>query len=128
MPEWSDYRKTARTRGALALELFIVDSTPAASPAEMQDILPRHLKYQKDMEAAGHLVLAGPLSDSTGEEMSGGGMIVYRAGSFDEAQDFAANDPMHKEGGRTFALRRWLVNEGSLSVSVTLSDQNMSLK
>jgi hypothetical protein len=34
---------------------------------------------------------------------------------------------MHKAGARSFTLRRWLVNEGSISVSVTLSEQRMTL-
>ena len=63
----------------------------------------------------------------SGEEMTGGGMIVYRAASMEEAREITSHDPMHKMGGRTFTLRRWLVNEGSLSLSVWLSEQNVSL-
>jgi len=50
----------------------------------------------------------------SGEEMTGGGMIVYRAASMEEAMEITSHDPTHKMGGRTFTLRRWLVNEGSL--------------
>jgi uncharacterized protein YciI len=127
MPSWSDYRTTARARGALAWELFIVDSRPAAEPQEMARILPDHLDYQRKMEAAGSLVLAGPLSDETGEQMSGGGMIVYRVVNMDEARAMAVADPMHARGGRTFKLRKWLVNEGSLTVSVKLSTNDVTL-
>lgn len=128
MPSWSEYRETARLRGSLAFELYIVESTPAVTPDDMLEILPDHLDYQKQMEEAGKLFLAGPLSDDTGEEMTGGGMIVYRASSLDAAMDIALNDPMHKSGGRTFTLRRWLVNEGSLSLSVGLAEQKVHLK
>lgn len=127
MPKWSEYRETARSRGALAFELFIVESTLVKSPESAQAILPQHLEYQKEMEIAGKLVLAGPLSDLSGEEMSGGGMIIYRAGSISEAREIALNDPMHKSETRTFTLRRWLVNEGSISISVNLSEQRVSL-
>ena len=127
MTTWSEYRETARLRGSLAFELYIVESTPAISADEMLKILPDHLDYQKQMELAGKLFLAGPLSDASGEEMTGGGMIVYRAASMEEAREITSNDPMHKMGGRTFTLRRWLVNEGSLSLSVGLSEQNVSL-
>lgn len=125
MPSWSEYRSIARSRGALAFELYAVESKPAASPEKMQEILPRHLDYQKEMEAAGKLFLAGPLSDETGTEMSGGGLIIYRAASIDEARKIAEADPMHSEGGRTFTIRCWLVNEGAISLDVTLSDQQM---
>lgn len=128
MPTWSEYKETARLRGSLAFELYIVESTPAVAPDDMLEILPDHLDYQKKMEEAGKLFLAGPLSDDTGKEMTGGGMIVYRASSMDEALEITSNDPMHKRGGRTFTLHRWLVNEGSLTFSVGLSEQKVSLK
>lgn len=128
MPTWSEYRETARLRGSLAFELYIVESTPAIAPDEIKEILPNHLDYQKQMEKAGKLFLAGPLSDTTGEEMTGGGMIIYRASSIEEAMEITSNDPMHKSGGRTFTLRRWLVNEGSLSLSIGLSEQKVRLK
>jgi uncharacterized protein YciI len=123
MPKWAEYREIARNRGALALEFYIVESMPVGPPERIQEILPDHLHYQKKMETAGKLFLAGPLSDDTGEEMAGGGMIVYRAGSLEEARNIAVNDPMHKAGGRDFTIRRWLVNEGSLSLNITFSDQ-----
>ena len=128
MSTWSEYKETARSRGSLAFELYIVESMPAIAPEKMLEILPEHLDYQKQMEEAGKLFLAGPLSDTTGEEMTGGGMIVYRASSMEEAMKITSNDPMHKKGGRTYTLRRWLVNEGSLSLSVGLSEQKVSLK
>ena len=59
--------------------------------------------------------------------MSGGGLIVYRAGSLDEARALAEADPMHRDGKRSFTLRRWLINEGSLTVSVALAGQAISL-
>jgi uncharacterized protein YciI len=127
MPSWSQYRETARSRGALAFELYVIESTLAKSPQEAQAILPEHLEYQKKMEEKGTLVLAGPLSDPTGEQMSGGGLIIYRAASMDEAIAFANDDPMHKQGIRTFSLRRWLVNEGSITLSVGLSGQQVVL-
>jgi hypothetical protein len=109
------------------MELFLVESTPCAPPEKMQEILPEHLAYQKKIEAAGKLFLAGPLSDSSGEEMSGGGLMVYRAASMEEAHQLASEDPMHRLGGRRFAIRRWLVNEGSLSLSLKLSEQAVAL-
>jgi len=127
VPSWQEYKEIAKSRGALALELFVVESTPAGDPDLLKANLPSHLAYQKEMEAKGALVLAGPLSDPTGEEMQGCGLIVYRAPSFETAQALAEADPMHKAGARSFTLRRWLINEGSLSLSVTLSEQRMTL-
>lgn len=125
MPKWSEYKAISKERGSLALELYIVETTPKVAPDEMKKILPAHLAYQAEMEKAGKLFLAGPVSDATGEEMQGTGMIVYRAASLEEAKSIADNDPMHKEGARSYNLRRWLINEGSMNLSVGLSTKTI---
>lgn len=127
MPAWNDYKQSAKDRGSLAFELYVVESTPAVDGDELRASLPDHLAYQQKMEEAGKLFLAGPMSDATGELMEGVGMIIYRASSFEEAIEITSNDPMHKLGKRTFAVRKWLVNEGSLSFTLSLADQKMVL-
>lgn len=123
MPAWNEYKKIAKERGSLALELYVAESTPAKAMDEVKAVLPDHLQYQSGLEQAGKLAFAGPLSDPTGEEMQGVGLIIYRAASLEEAQQLAAADPMHASGTRTYTLRRWLINEGSLTLNVGLSTQ-----
>lgn len=125
MPSWKEYKDIARSRGALALELYVVESTPSATPEELRETLPDHLAYQEELETAGNLVLAGPLSDASGELMAGAGLIVYRAESLDAARALAEADPMHARDRREFRIRRWLVNEGSLNLQVRLSQQSV---
>ncbi|MFD0981413.1 YciI family protein [Tropicimonas aquimaris] len=127
MPTWNDYKRQARERGALAFELFIVRSTPARPPEELAAMLPEHLAYQARQEAAGNLVLAGPVSDPTGDMLQGEGLIIYRAESLEAARALAEADPMHASGARSFDIRRWLVNEGNLTLSVGLSGQRVTL-
>ena len=127
MPAWDDYKEEARARGSLALELHAVHSVPAATPEELKAILPDHLAYQARLEAGGLLAFAGPLSDETGTQMQGMGLIVYRAESFDHARRLAEEDPMHRTGARKFTLRKWMVNEGHLSLTVGLSAQSVEL-
>ncbi|ATI43873.1 hypothetical protein CBW24_17200 (plasmid) [Pacificitalea manganoxidans] len=121
MPDWSTYRETARSRGALALELFVVMSTPTEDGPDLAAHLPNHLDYQRQLETAGHLFLAGPMSDASGTRVEGAGLIIYRAASLDDARALADADPMHAAGARHYTLRRWMVNEGSLTVNVGLS-------
>lgn len=128
MVAWNEYKELARGRGALALELYVVESTPSSTPEKVKAVLPAHLEYQREMELNGKLVLAGPTSDATGEQMQGAGLIIYRANSMEEAEAMAKADPMHAEGARSFTLRKWLVNEGSLSISVGLSTGKASLQ
>lgn len=127
MPSWESYKAEARARGALALELYVAQSTPSGAPEAVKAALPDHLAYQAELEARGALAFAGPMSDETGALMEGIGMIVYRATSFEAAQALAEADPMHACGARTYVLRKWLINEGSLTLSVGLSGKTVSL-
>lgn len=121
MVAWADYKSEARRRSALALELYVALSTPAKAPEEVKVSLPDHLAYQAQLEREGQLAFAGPMSDESGEHMQGMGLIIYRAASLETARKLAEDDPMHKSGARSFVLRRWLINEGSLNLSVGLS-------
>lgn len=127
MVAWADYKADAKARGALALELYAAHSTPAKEPADVKAALPDHLAYQAQLERAGQLAFAGPMSDETGDHMQGMGLIIYRADSLDAARALAEADPMHKSGARSFVLRRWMINEGSVTVSAKLSTGDTSL-
>lgn len=127
MPLWTSYKTEAKARGSLAFELFVVMTTPAAGPEALKANLPAHLDYQARMEREGHLVFAGPMSDETGEQMQGMGLIVYRAPSFEAARALADADPMHASGARSYVLRRWMINEGNLTVTVGLAGQTAAL-
>ena len=128
MVAWADYKAEAKSRGALALELYAAISTPAKEPQDVKASLPDHLAYQAALERTGSLAFAGPMSDETGEHMQGMGLIIYRAEGLDAARALAENDPMHKSGARTFTLRRWMINEGSMTISVGLSTNHATLE
>ena len=127
MVAWADYKAEAKSRGALALELYVAMSTPAKEPQDVKASLPDHLAYQADLERAGSLAFAGPMSDESGDHMQGIGMIVYRAESLEAARLLAEGDPMHASGARRYVLRRWMINEGSFSLSVGLSTKHVTL-
>lgn len=121
MPKWQDYKRLAKERGALALELYVVNTKPSGPDADIPGTLPDHLAYQAKLEADGSLAFAGPVSDESGDEMFGEGMIIYRAPSLEAARALADADPMHARGVRSYTIRRWLINEGSFTLSVGLS-------
>jgi len=127
MVAWTEYKQAAQERGSLALELFVVVSTPVKPPESVKAELPGHLAYQSELEQSGALAFAGPLSDETGDHIQGTGMIVYRAESLEAARALANADPMHSSGTREFTLRRWLINEGSLSLDIKLSAQRIKM-
>lgn len=127
MVAWLEYKKAARGRGALALECYVVVSMPVQGVDFVKQHLGQHLAYQAQQEALGNLMFAGPLSDLSGEEMEGAGMIIYQTKSMDLAKDIADKDPMHLSGARTYTLRRWLINEGSMQLDLKLSAQSVKL-
>ncbi|KMW56318.1 hypothetical protein AIOL_001270 [Candidatus Rhodobacter oscarellae] len=127
MPSWADYKAHAKERGALAFEAYVAVSTPAKPPEEVAQVLPDHLAYLQQLERDGALMFAGPLSDETGEKMEAMGMLILRAASLEEARALAEGDPMHMTGARSFVLRRWLINEGSLNVGLGLSTGAITL-
>lgn len=128
MPKWKDYKAEAKSRGALAQEFFVAISTPIAEPERVKATLPDHLEYQARLEAEGSLFLAGPLSDETGDLMEGVGQIIYRAHTLEDARKLADADPMHARNVRAYVLRRWLVNEGSLQLSLRFAAQSAAME
>ena len=86
----------------------------------MENIGP-HLEYQQRMEKEGVYIAAGPHWADDGETWEGEGMIVVRAGSLDEARKIAEADPMHASGARSFRVRSWLINEGTITVKVNFA-------
>lgn len=127
MPKWEDYKSEAKGRGALAMELFVVRTWPTGDMGLVKATLPDHLAYQKEMEVTGALVMAGPVSNATGDLMEAEGMIIYRATNLEAARALADGDPMHKVGARSYDIRKWLVNEGSLSFTISLSSQSVAI-
>ncbi len=117
---WKDYQEVARGRGNMAAEFFVVESMPVEGQ-DPKAHLAEHLAYQGEREKDGSLFLAGPLSDEAGENMTGGGMIIYRAENIAAARALADGDPMHQAGARSYTIRAWLVNEGSVQVTIGLS-------
>ena len=65
---------------------------------------------------------AGPFWNDDETEWMGEGMVIVRAGSLAEAKEIAAADPMHFSGARSFTVRPWLMNEGTVTVKIRYSD------
>jgi uncharacterized protein YciI len=124
---WRDRVENAKREGLAACEFFVVLTVPAGDKAKVLETLPIHLEYQKSLEAQGILVAAGPLSDETGTEWTGKGLVVYRADDLNAARKIADADPMHKSGARTYTLLPWLMNEASFTLDIRLSGQKITL-
>ena len=118
---------SAQPEGSLAMKLYVIETTGVPERiSETRSFLPAHLEHQVDLERRGIMFGAGPLSE---EGAAGGpptsGMIIIRAESFEEARAIADADPMHANGIRTYTIRQWSLNEGTINVRVNFSDQSV---
>jgi len=108
--------------GMLRKQLYVVLTKPAQGLEPIMNVLKEHLAFQIDLEKRGIMFGAGPFWTDDEQSWEGDGMVIIRAKSLAEAKQIAASDPMHKSGARTFTVRPWLLNEGTMTIKVTYSD------
>ena len=113
-------------RKMLRKKLYVLISTPVVQPEKLKPFLMAHLEYMVGLERRGIVFASGPLADGEGPP-SGHGLTVLRAKSFAEARALAEADPFFINGLRTFELKEWTIMEGTLGLSVNLSDQSVEV-
>jgi uncharacterized protein YciI len=113
--------------GRLSLQSFVVISKATQSLMEVRKHLPAHMEYIATLETTGQLLLAGPLGDHDGDTWSGDGQLVFICADLAEAQSLAKIDPLHSSGVREYSIRPWIINVGSMRLSLKFSTQTMSI-
>lgn len=111
---------------ALKMQLYMVTST-ANSLDSVKQNLAEHRAYLRELENQNVLFAAGPLFTEDGQFFEGDGLLIYRASSTEEARQIAQADPMHRSGARSFSIRPWLLNDGKITIQVTLSEPQRTL-
>jgi uncharacterized protein len=119
---------------SLRMQLYVVTSTANSLDAVKQN-LAEHRAYLRSLEDQHVLFGAGPLWTDDGQYFEGDGMLIYRAASveaatarcFADTARVAQADPMHKSGARTFKVRPWLLNDGRITIRVTLSEPQRNI-
>ena len=115
------------SKGMLQKQLYVVFTKPTNGLGPVLENLEKHLEFQCGLERRGIMFGAGPFWADNEEDWHGEGMVIIRAGSLAEAKRIAAEDPMHKAGARSFTVRPWLLNEGTITVKITYSDGKREL-
>lgn len=110
----------------LQIELFVVTSTPNAGIDSMKRYLREHILYMIELERAGVLFASGPTLGPDGS-IDGSGLTVLRCRTLSEARDIACADPLVRHNLRHVEVRKWIVNEGSISISVRMSEATGSV-
>jgi uncharacterized protein YciI len=105
----------------LARDYWLILSTPAPTTdrAAIDAHVEEHVTWALELERQGVLLVSGPLLSGPGVG-PGSGATAIRAADEDEARLIAEGDPFVKAGLRTFEVHRWRLNEGSISVRMSL--------
>ncbi len=106
----------------LQKQMYVYFTTPTSGMGPVMENLEAHLKFQVELEKKGIMFGAGPHWTDDEKRWEGDGMVIIRAGSLAEAKEIAASDPMHASGARSFTVRPWLMNEGTVTIKLTYSD------
>jgi len=115
------------SKAMLQKQLYAVFTTPADGLGPVFANIEEHLKFQVELERKGIMFAAGPMWTDDEQSWEGEGLVIIRAASREEAVKIAETDPMHISGARTFKVRPWMINEGSLTVHFDFSTQNFEI-
>ncbi len=110
------------SKGMLQKQLYVYFTTPVSGMGPVMENLNAHLAFQVELEKKGIMFGAGPHWSEDEKRWEGDGMVIIRAGSLAEAREVAASDPMHSSGARSFTVRPWLMNEGTVTIKISYSD------
>jgi len=111
----------------LQRQLYAIFTKPTDGLGPVFAIIEEHLKFQVQLEKDGIMFAAGPLWTDDEQSWEGEGMVIVRAASRQDAIAIAERDPMHKSGARSFTVRPWLVNEGSMTITIHNSSQTFTI-
>jgi len=118
----------SKKRGYLAKQFYMVSTRPANGIGPVMDNLGPHLAFQEKLEREGIMFAAGPNWTDDEQAWEGDGTVVIRAESLAAAKEIAAGDPMHSSGARTFTVRPWFINEGSLGIELEFATGKFKLR
>tara|TARA_B100001750_G_scaffold244483_1_gene261927 strand:+ start:1086 stop:1367 length:282 start_codon:yes stop_codon:yes gene_type:complete len=80
---------------------YVILQTQLSSLEIMNEVRPEHLKYLKDIDKKGELIIAGRYKDGTG------GLIIVCTENYERAAEIAKNDPYIINDVRDFKIREY---------------------
>ena len=117
----------AASGAMLQKQLYAIFTTPTGGMGPVFANLEAHLAYQVQLEKDGVMFAAGPMWTDDEKQWGGEGMVIVRASSRAAAVAIAEQDPMHEAGARSFRVRPWMINEGSLTIRLDCSTQKFEI-
>ena len=120
-PKITKHDVLAASEGMLQKQLYAVFTSPTNGMGPVMENLEPHLEFQVKLERDGIMFGAGPFWADNEVDWNGEGMVLIRADSLAHAKEIAASDPMHASGARSFTVRPWLLNEGTMTIRIDYS-------
>lgn len=78
-------------------------------------IFREHAAYTIGLGAEGHVLAAGPVTESRAEDEPVTGFGMYQKGSHEKVRELLAKDPGVLQGQYTFDIMTWLTPKGGLA-------------
>lgn len=116
--------KDVRLEKALQLHFYLL-ALRIVDRERMLEVQPDHLTWLLEQEQAGVVFLSGPASHAKGDsrpDRQCNGFLAIRAASANEAAAIADREPFIAQGVMQYELYEWTVYQGSIAVSVQISD------
>jgi uncharacterized protein len=105
---------------AAKLRLFVM-LRQTRKPDMLANMLGDHLRWMIDREKEGLIFLSGPILPRQGS-IQLDGLTIIRAADPAQAHSIATQDPFVQNEIVSFELFEWIVNEGAIPLTITLSD------
>lgn len=97
-------RSADQSSGTTSIRLFANYAKYGVDKSRLASVRPAHWEYDRKLESAGKLALAGPFANDEG------GFFVYSAANRDEAMSYLQQDPFAVEGVLAkYELLEWLI-------------------
>ncbi|MGK7376256.1 YciI family protein [Planococcus sp. 1R117A] len=74
---------------------------PMADQEKSERFRPQHLSFLESMRHAKHVQANGKFTDGSG------GLVIYRAPSFEECEYLVKQDPYIQNGARNYKIHEW---------------------
>ena len=110
-------------RAMLNKPLYVALRLPGRAE-RVAELLEAHLQWMVAAERRGELFASGPFVADGVPPGALGGMSIVRAASLEEAREILSRDPFVAEEVVTLDIRKWMVMEGGVTVTVRFSDQS----
>ena len=106
--------------------LWVVLNSRKVPSSEMEPYVAEHLQYMNGLEEQGLLWGSGPFIEPG--VVVGDGLTIFKVAEEADVHRLMAEEPLVKHGLRSYAVRKWELREGKISIDLFLSQSRFSLR